>query len=677
MRFRFTLPSFGASLISGTIFVSFSVALSVTANCQESVESNYEAERRFSAAVEDFRSRKFFDAHRQFLSVYSDYPLHQRTTAAYVMHGKTLSRLGMSQASNEILSEFLQKFPASLYVGDARYTMALNALRDRNPANALRQFLWAIEKGSDSSTSANAESLVRVIVERMPSMVDVNRIHREFSGLPSGDFFTYVLAERSYAEDDIRNARELLQVLVRDSLESEFAERARALLRHIEGGGRVKIGVLLPLFSKARDVALQQLGQEFLAGIRLAVDEHNSDPRSYAKVAVEIRDTERDPVVALRVIQELVSDSEIVAIVGPVFSAEVLATAGVANANGVPLISPTANANGIASVGQYIFQANPDYTSRGKAMAQYAVEKGGYLTLAVLAPIDAVGKYMAESFIEEATRLHATVVATEWYGTGTTDLYPQFRSIREKGLIEQADPLLTFRGRLQDGLLEKLISAGAQERLVDSLLEHGSTVGVSELLGEDGRRIADSLGFPVIYPELKLDSLHIPVLAIDAIYIPITSPDEIGIVSSQLVYYNLQAQILGTGDWNDFGELEANKSYVDGVLFTSDTYVHPGDTSYQHLLQQILETMSLRATNNTLFAYDTMRLVLSVVDDGAITRDQIAERLASIRKFKGLHTSISFSERVNSELHILQYREGEVRSVDRITVDESSLPEPP
>ncbi len=677
MKFQLTSPSFRVSLVSITLLISLSIGVRPAAISQQRIEYDDAAERRFMAAVQDFRSEKFREAHRQFQSIYSDFSLHQRTTAAYVMDGKALSRLGESQASNEVLGVFLEKFPASLYIGDARYTMGLNALREGDFDNALREFLWVIDGDSDPSMTANAESLVQTIVEKMLPMTEVRQILREFSGRPSEDFVNYLLAEKSYAANDFRDARETLLVLVRKSPGSRYAGRARALLRLIEGGGRVKVGVLLPLFSRARDAALQHLGQEFLAGVRLAAVEHDSHPRSYTKVALEIRDTERDPVVASRVIQELVNDPEIVAIVGPIFSAEVFATAGVANAKGVPLITPTANANGIASVGPYIFQANPDYTRRGKAMAQYAIAKKGYRNIAVLAPIDAVGKYMAESFIEEAARLDATILATEWYGRGTTDLYPQFRSIREEGLMESVGGVLTFTGKLEEGLLEKLVSAGVPTELIDSLMEQEAEIGVRTLFGENGRRIADSLGLPVMYPELKLDSLHIPVTSIEAIYIPIANPDEIGIVSSQLVYYNIQTQILGTGDWNDLAELEANRRYVDGVIFTSDSYVEPEDSTYRDLLQRVLEIMNVRATNNTLFSYDTMRLLFSVVNNGAIARDQIAKSLAGVRKFRGLHAPISFSERVNSELHILQYKVGKIRSIDSITVDETALPPVP
>ena len=100
----------------------------------------------------------------------------------------------------------------------------------------------------------------------------------------------------------------------------------------------------------------------------------------------------RDPAVAARLTKELAADQEVIGILGPMFSSTTLTAARAAQEAAIPLISPTANANGIAALVQFVFQANPDYEMRGRAMARYAVGKLGFRTMAVLAPSDAYGK---------------------------------------------------------------------------------------------------------------------------------------------------------------------------------------------------------------------------------------------------------------------------------------------
>ena len=58
---------------------------------------------------------------------------------------------------------------------------------------------------------------------------------------------------------------------------------------------------------------------------------------------------------------------------------------------------------------------------------------------------------------------------------------------------------------------------------------------------------------------------------IDALFVPIASADEIPIVSSQIKYFNIQAQMLGTGDWNDVAMLDLNRQYTDGIVFFADS----------------------------------------------------------------------------------------------------------
>ena len=85
---------------------------------------------------------------------------------------------------------------------------------------------------------------------------------------------------------------------------------------------------------------------------------------------------------------DLGDDANVVAVLGPISSDEVFASAGVANAKQVTLLTPTATSNGIAAIGPYVFQGNPDYDTRGRAMAAFAWDRLGARKFAVLAPTE-------------------------------------------------------------------------------------------------------------------------------------------------------------------------------------------------------------------------------------------------------------------------------------------------
>jgi ABC-type branched-subunit amino acid transport system substrate-binding protein len=167
---------------------------------------------------------------------------------------------------------------------------------------------------------------------------------------------------------------------------------------------------------------------------------------------------------------------------------------------------------------------------------------------------------------------------------------------------------------------------------------------------------------------MKYDSLGLPVRTIDALFVPIASSEEIPIVSSHIKYFNIQAQILGTGDWNDVAALDQNRQYTDGVMFFADSY-----PDYTSELYRTFEAKYRLANNNktpgtnALYGYDVAKMILLVVSQGQSRRKDIAGALANVEGFEGLHSQISFSKnRVNTCLSVLQYKGRQILHIGKI-----------
>jgi ABC-type branched-subunit amino acid transport system substrate-binding protein len=164
------------------------------------------------------------------------------------------------------------------------------------------------------------------------------------------------------------------------------------------------------------------------------------------------------------------------------------------------------------------------------------------------------------------------------------------------------------------------------------------------------------------------DSLGLPLKTIDALFVPIASSEEIPIVSSQIKFFNIQAQILGTGDWNDAAALDQNRQYTDGVMFFTDSYPHPESEGYRTFdAKYRLANTNKPPGTNALFGYDAAKMILQVVSQGKSRRKDIAEALAKMEGFEGLHSQISLSKnRVNSCLNVLQYKGGQISQIGKI-----------
>lgn len=648
-----------------TILIVLAVS---TLPAQQSVEYSMEAEQVFSKAIELFNKGEFSEAAAKFDLIIKQLPVNQRTTASYLMRAKALLRVNEPLEAARTLRNFSSLFPKSSYQGDADYTMGLVFLRIQRYDDAVQSFLSAWKEGGTPAHSA-INALDRTLDAHF-SATDILRFLDRSQVKDERAFFWLKIGEKYASTGKSGSVGEVLDTLYRRYEPTEFDARVAALRSRIERGSSVKLGVLLPLMSKSEPSAIQELGNDINDGIQLAVEEFAGGPSGNVKVTLETRDTEREVAVASKAIQELTNDNDVIGVIGPVFSNIASAVAPLANKKGCPLVSPTANANGIAAVGPYVFQANPDYDTRGRAMARFAVEKRGLKVLAVLAPVNSFGKFMAESFAAEVLHLGGKVIAMEWYERGAADLKSQMANIRKAGLKAGAEPMLAFGKKMSREDIVRLVDLGVSMSVIDSLMNVGSVVSASSLFGPRARIVVDSAGIAASYEDPKVDSLEYPVTAIDGIYLPVSSADEIGIVSSQLVYYNIKCQLLGSGEWNNLSGLIENKRYCNDVIFESDSYVDPSDSSYISFQNKVLDRFKKKPGKNMLYGYDTAMLMLNAIAAGANSRELLMKAMSEARQYRGLHAMINFSpKRVNTWLWIVQFSGERIRLVDGFNVE--------
>jgi branched-chain amino acid transport system substrate-binding protein len=644
--------------------------ISAPAAGQVRLEYSENNEAIFREAVARYDSGLTREAAVGFDRCITEFPSGHRITAAYVMKGKALYRLGENFDAAKTLKTFLSRYPASGYVADAELTLGLIYVRIERPEEAMDMFFAALR----TQTPSSPPRLVRQIQAAIDSTVDTR-----LGPAPLRRYLTKAgtTAERSYfwlkiAQREASAGNPVASGIALDSLVgrypgNRFGEQAAELRARITARSNVKLGVLLPLMKKGEQSQAGDVGNEVYEGVEFAVERYGRDPGRRITVALETRDTERDPLAATGGARDLADDKDVVGVLGPVFSPEVTSAAAIANARGLPLVTPTANANGIAATGKYVFQANPDYDARGRAMARYAVRQRGFRTLAVLAPSDTYAKFLAEAFLREATRLGARVLSVQWYQRGTSDMKPQLAAIRRAGMLEGADAKLSFGGRVRPSTLMKFADLGVPLKRIDSLMNKAGVISARQLLGPRARALLDSMDIPVVYDESRVDSLEYPVETIDAIYAPISGADEIGIVSSQVVYFHFRTQVLGSGEWNSFAELNANRRYADGVVFESDTFIDTSGGAYTAFADSFATRFRKKPTKNALFGFDTADMMLRLIGDGASTRESLQKALSGLRDYRGFHSRIALgADRVNGALMLLRYEQDEIREVGEV-----------
>jgi ABC-type branched-subunit amino acid transport system substrate-binding protein len=122
-----------------TAFIALAALVAVPAQAQEPgtvlfdadpVPRIAEAELIFEQALEAFRVADYAMAYRRFRLVTDRQPLNRKTTAAWLMAGKSLYRQGEYAQARDLLRRFAREYPTSGYVSAAERTtrLAENAL---------------------------------------------------------------------------------------------------------------------------------------------------------------------------------------------------------------------------------------------------------------------------------------------------------------------------------------------------------------------------------------------------------------------------------------------------------------------------------------------------------------------------------------------------------------------
>jgi ABC-type branched-subunit amino acid transport system substrate-binding protein len=654
-----------------TILPAILVALVVSAfsiqsqTLTDSIVFKPEAERKFVDAMKTFQAGRFDTAAVEFSRILKNYPQSHRTTGAFIMGAKAFYELKNYRESIRLLKYLIDLYPQSSYIEDAHYTLALDYFRTGRYEDAASECFIVLQKSQEKQLAARSETLVEMLTSSYLTLPELQRLQSEAKSDEMKSLVSIRIAEKLLRTGDIVTAGEMLHKIASLPPDKKYVRDALALLEQMKNRG-MKIGVLLPLMLKAESPSTRAMGIEFLEGIQLAVDEYNQ--KTPFKISLEVRDTERDPSIAARLVADLCSNEKVSALIGPISSNEVFSSAGIANERGVPLITPTATANGIAAIGSFIFQANPDYEIRGRDAAAYAYSTLGARNFAVLAPTDVVGKQLAESFIAEVASRGGEMIDVQWYATGSTDLRAELTSMRRKALMRLEVPTINFGAKMRQSELNKFLKWGVNQHVLDSLIERELTAPVTLLFGERGKLIADSLKISTHLEHIKYDSLGLPVRTIDALFVPIASSEEIPITSSQIKYFNIQAQILGTGDWNDLSALDQNRQYTDGVMFFADSYPDATSETYRTFEAKYrLAYNNKTPGTNAVYGYDVSKMILQIVAQGKSRRQDIAGELAKVEGFEGLHSQISLSKnRVNSFLNVMQYKARQIYHIGKV-----------
>jgi len=151
------------------------------------------------------------------------------------------------------------------------------------------------------------------------------------------------------------------------------------------------------------------------------------------KVRTQVEDDQSRAEEAATVVQKLVNQDRVIAVIGEVASSRSLAGGPICQAAGVPMITPSSTNPKVTEVGDYIFRMCFLDQFQGAVMARFTADSLKIKKVAILKDVKndySVG--LAKFFTDEFTRLGGTVVVEQAYSSNDQDFRAQLTSIKAR-----------------------------------------------------------------------------------------------------------------------------------------------------------------------------------------------------------------------------------------------------
>jgi branched-chain amino acid transport system substrate-binding protein len=189
----------------------------------------------------------------------------------------------------------------------------------------------------------------------------------------------------------------------------------------------IKVGVYGDLTGQTAS-----FGQSTKNGIQLAVDEINAAGGiNGKKIELIVEDDQGQPQQATTVVQKLINQNKVHALLGEVASTNSLAAAPVAQSARIPMITPSSTNPKVTEVGDYISRVCFIDPFQGATMAKFAATTLKAKTAAILGDVNSdYSKGLTQYFEQEFTKNGGTIVTKEAYTQTDPDFKGQLTKIR-------------------------------------------------------------------------------------------------------------------------------------------------------------------------------------------------------------------------------------------------------
>ncbi len=321
-------------------------------------------------------------------------------------------------------------------------------------------------------------------------------------------------------------------------------------------------------------------------------------------ISLAIRDSKADPEEAGKAVEELVNLEKVIAIIGPLLSIDVDGAAKKAQQLRVPLLT-LAQKELPTNRGDFVFQNSLTPPEQIQALANFAVKELELRTFAVFYPNSPYGLYFKNLFNQEITRRGGKVLGSVVYQEGQTDFSQEIKGFFKVRVLSKPD---------------------AKKRKED---------------------------------EFKA------LLSVDGIFIP-DSHDRVGMILSQMAFFDVKGAFLGTNLWNGPGLISIGGKAAEGAIFVDTFFAKNRSPGVAQFVEEFRKSFQRDPETLEALSYDGAKLIKEILQSGSVSSPlQMKDELRRVKSFEGVTGLKGFGEDGKSirTLSILAVKKGQIQRI--------------
>ena len=465
----------------------------------------------------------------------------------------------------------------------------INLGRNRD---GLQWYAKALGLDPEEGLGARIEKRVISVIEKRIESDELVGLKSGFDGTFIGSYIRYALIIKKVDAGNYDEAKLEMQAFIGETENESLRLKGKEALDLIVQRMDVKfdtIGCILPLSGR-----YAAYGEKLLKGVQLAAGIFSGEEG--LPINLIIKDSKGDPEEAARLVDELVDEGKVIAIVGPLLSKVSESAASRAQERGVPLMA-LSQKDGIPDIGSYIFRNFVTSRLETRTLAEYAVNKMGIKRFAIMYPKDLYGEEMMSNFWSDALLLGAEVVGIEGYETKQYDFGREIKRLVGMDKVDKKE--------------------------------------------EEGKEEYEKT---------------VPIIDFEAVFIPDSYAKAAAIIP-QFAYNDIMGiKFFGPSSWNSPKLVKMGGQYVKGTIFTEGFYA---DSAYEDAKEFSLNYESVfgeKPGTMEAQAYDSTRMLVSLMKNGdARSRVEMKNALLMMNDFKGAtgRTSVTDAGDVDKKLFVL------------------------